>query len=172
MSDKQVLIYSVSESIDKLMESLEVNTSNDIAIKEIKDFKKVAITSTVKFNSCIKKETKKKDTAKEYIKKVNAKKNSVEHDANDKAATNADIKALIKDKQEIIKQRFESLLQTKKTIKNNIELIYSALLRLHKQSQPKPIELIRLDTISNDSVNVVWREIYERERERERENSF
>ena len=35
--DKQVLIYSVSESIDDLMEGLDVNTSNDIAIKEIKD---------------------------------------------------------------------------------------------------------------------------------------
>ena len=92
------------------------------------------------------------------------KKNSVEHDANDKPPTNADIKALIKDKQKIIKQRFKSLIQTKKTIKNNIELIYSALKRLPKESQLKLIELIRLDTISNDSINVVWREIYERER--------
>ena len=92
------------------------------------------------------------------------KKNSVEHDANDKPPTNADIKALIKDKQKIIKQRFKSLIQTKKTIKNNIELIYSALKRLPKESQLKLIELIRLDTISNDSTNVVWREIYERER--------
>ena len=116
------------------------------------------------FNSYIKKETRKKDTAKEYIEKVNAKKNSVEHDANDKPATNADIKALIKDKQKIIKQRFKSLLQTKKTIKNNTELIYSALKRLPKESQPKLIELIRLDTISNNSINVVWHEIYERKR--------
>ena len=30
--------------------------------------------------------------------------------------------------------------------------------------QPKLIELIRLDTLSNSSINVVWREIYERER--------
>ena len=33
-----------------------------------------------------------------------------------------------------------------------------------KESQPKLTELIRLNTISNDSINVVWREIYERER--------
>ena len=39
VSNKKVLIYSVSESIDELMEGLDVNTSNDIATKEIKDFK-------------------------------------------------------------------------------------------------------------------------------------
>ena len=33
VSDKQVLIYSVSESIDELMKVLDVNTSNDVAIK-------------------------------------------------------------------------------------------------------------------------------------------
>ena len=37
-------------------------------------------------------------------------KNSVEHDANDKTVTNADTKALTKDEQKIIKQRFKSLL--------------------------------------------------------------
>ena len=55
-------------------------------------------------------------------------------------------------------------MQTKKTIKNNIELIFSSLKRLPKESQPKLTELIRLDTISNDSINVICREIYERER--------
>ena len=143
VNDKHVLIYFVSESIDELMESIDVNSSNDTARKEIKDFKSAVIISIDKFNSYIKQETKKKDTAKEHIEKVNAKKNSVEHDANDKPATNADIKALIKDKQKIIKQRLKSLLQTKKTIKNNIELIYSSLKRLPKESQPKLIELIR-----------------------------
>ena len=34
VNDKKVLIYSVPESIDKLMEGLDVNTSNDIAIKK------------------------------------------------------------------------------------------------------------------------------------------
>ena len=74
------------------------------------------------------------------------------------------LKKHIKDKQKIIKQRFKSLLQTKKTIKKNTELIYSALKRLPEKSQPKLTELIRLDIISNDSINVIWREIYERER--------
>ena len=78
------------------------------------------------------------------------KKNSVKDDANNKPATNADIKALIKYKQKLIKQRFKSLLQTKKTIKNNTELIYSSLKRLPRESQQKLIELIRLDTISNE----------------------
>ena len=34
-----------------------------------------------------------------------------------------------------------------KTVKNNIESIYSALKMLPKDSQPKLIELIRLDAI-------------------------
>ena len=131
------------------MEGLDVNSSNDTATKEIKDFKRAVIKSIDKFNSYIKKETKKKDTAKEHIEKINAKKNS-EHDANNKPATTAGIKTHIKDKQKIIKQRYKSLLETKKTIKNNIELIYSSSKRLPKESQPKLTELIRLDTISND----------------------
>ena len=69
VSDKQVLIYSVSESIDELMEGLDVNSSNDIAIKEIKDFKKVVVKSIDKLNSCIKQETKKKDIEKKDIEK-------------------------------------------------------------------------------------------------------
>ena len=43
-------------------------------------------------------------------------------------------------------------------------MIYSALKELPKESQPKLTELIRLDTISNDLINIVWCEIYERER--------
>ena len=89
VSDKEVLIYSVLESINELMEGLDVNTSNDIAMKEIKDFKKAVIELIDKFSSYIKLETKKKgsekkdiekkdiekkDTAKEHIEKVNAKK--------------------------------------------------------------------------------------------------
>ena len=172
VSDKQVSIYSVSETIDELMEALNVNTSNDIAAKEIKDFKKAVIKSIDKFLSYIELETKRKgtekkvtekDTEKEHIEKVNHK-NSVKEDTNNKPATNVDIKAHMKDKQKQIKPRFKSLLKTNKTIKNNIELIYSSLKRLPKEPQPKLIELIRLDTMSNDSINVVWREIYKRER--------
>ena len=42
------------------MEGLDVNTSNNIAIKEIKDFKRVVIESIDNFNLYIKLETKKK----------------------------------------------------------------------------------------------------------------
>ena len=43
-------------------------------------------------------------------------------------------------------------------------MIYSALKKLPKESEPKLTELIRLDTISNDSINVIWHEIYDKER--------
>ena len=43
-------------------------------------------------------------------------------------------------------------------------MINSALKKLPKESQPKLIELVRLDTILNDSINVIWREIYERDK--------
>ena len=63
------MIYSVSESIDELMEGLHVDTSNDITIKEIKDFKWGVIKLTDKFNWYIELETKKKDTEKKDIEK-------------------------------------------------------------------------------------------------------
>ena len=43
-------------------------------------------------------------------------------------------------------------------------MIYSALKNLPNELQPKIIELVRLDTILNDSINVIWREIYERDK--------
>ena len=43
-------------------------------------------------------------------------------------------------------------------------MIYSALKKLTNESQPKITEFLRLDTILNDSVNVIWREIYERDK--------
>ena len=49
-------------------------------------------------------------------------------------------------------------------MKNNIELIYKALKKLGKDSQPKLIELVRLDTVLNDSINVIWCEINERDK--------
>ena len=38
-------------------------------------------------------------------------------------------------------------------------MIHSSLKKLPKEPQPKLIELIRLNTMSNDSINIVWREI-------------
>ena len=77
VGDKQVLICSVLESIDELMEGLDVNTSNDIVIKEIKDFKRVVLESIGKFNSYIKLETKKKDIEKKILKKKDIEKKGI-----------------------------------------------------------------------------------------------
>ena len=79
-------------------------------------------------------------------------------------ATIDEIKKHIIDKQKITKKRYNSILEIKKTIKNNIDLVYNAFKKLPNESQPKLIEIIRLDTILNDSINVIWREIYDRDR--------
>ena len=65
-----------------------------------------------------------------------------------------------------IRNRYKSLLETKKTIKNNIDSIYSALKKLPNESLSKANELIRLDTILNDSINVIWREIHDRDKKK------
>ena len=90
-----------------------------------------------KFNSYIKQNIKKKDIKKKDIEKKDIEKKdtkkSIEHDAKNnnkpdiELATSDDIKAHIIDKQKLIKKRYKSLLETKKTVKNNIELINSAL---------------------------------------------
>ena len=140
----------------------------------------MTLTLPSKFNSYIKQDTKKKDIEKKDtekkdiekkdIEKKDIEKKDIERDAKNnnkpdtKLTTTADIKAHIKDKQKLIKQRYKSLLETKKTIKNNIELIYKALKKLPKESQSKLTELVRLNTILNDSINAVWREIYKRDK--------
>ena len=170
----------MSDSIDELMEGLDVDHSNDIAVKKLKDFKSIIIKLVDKFNSYIKldiknkdienKDMEKKDTKKKDIEKKDTN-NSIKHvvkinKPDNGLATSADIKAHIIDKQKLIKQRYKSLLETKKTIKNNIELIYTALKKLTKDSQSKLTELVRLDTILNNSINVIWREIYERDKKK------
>ena len=64
VNDKLILINAASESIDELMEGLDVDTSNDIAVEKLKDFKSILIKSVNKFNSYIKQDTKKKDIEK------------------------------------------------------------------------------------------------------------
>ena len=168
VNDKLYLINVVSDSIEKLVEDLDVDTSNDIAVEKLKEFKSSLAKSINKFNSYIKQDTKKKDTKKKDIEKKDTK-NSIEYEANNnnykpgiKLATSDDIKAHIIDKQKLIKKRHKSLLETKKTIKDNIDSVNNALKKLHTESQPKLIELVRLDTLLNDSINVIWRQIYER----------
>ena len=115
VNDKLYLINVVSDSIDKLMEGLDVDTSNDIAVEKLKDFKSILIKSVNKFNSYIKQDTKKKDIEKKDIIKKDTK-NIIKYDANNnnnnnnnnkpdiKLATSDDIKAHIIDKQKLIKK--------------------------------------------------------------------
>ena len=44
-------------------------------------------------------------------------------------------------------------------------MVYYVLKKLPNESQSKLIELVRLDTLLNDSINVIWREIYERDKQ-------
>ena len=83
------------------MEGLDVDTSNDIALEKLKDFKSTLIKSINKFNSYIKLDTKKKDIEKKDIEKKDIEKKVIKHDAkkNNKPDTelapSADIKAHI-----------------------------------------------------------------------------
>ena len=91
------------------MEGLDVDTSNDITVEKLKDFKRVIIKSIDKFNSYIKLDTKKKDIEKKDIEKKDIKKkdtkNIIKHDAKNnnkpdtELATSDHIKAHIIDKQ-------------------------------------------------------------------------
>ena len=138
----------------------------------MKVFKNNLVKRIEKFNSHIKYETEKKYTENntEPVTKIVVKKKNTKPDTkldtkpDNDLVTNDEIKTYIIDKKKLIKSRYKSLLETKKTIRNNIDSIYNALKKLPKESQPKLIELVRLDTILNDSINVVWREIYERDK--------
>ena len=77
-NDKLILINAASDSIDELMEGLDVDSSNDIAVEKLKDFKSILIKSVNKFNSCIKQDIKKKDTKKKDIEKKDIEKEDIE----------------------------------------------------------------------------------------------
>ena len=141
------------ELTDELMEDIDKNTYNDIAISKMKVFKNNLIKKIEKFNLYIKNEIEKKYTENntkpdtenntEPVTKIVVKKKTAKPDTkiNIDLATNNEIKEHIIDKQKIIKKRYKSLLETKKTIRNNIDLIYGALRKLPNESQPKLIEL-------------------------------
>ena len=157
------------------MKDIDKNTHNDIAVSKTKVLKNNLIKRIEKFNSYIKHEIENKYTENnteldtenntEPDTKIVAKKNTKpDTKIIIDLATSDDIKNNIINKQKLIKKRYKSLLETKKTIKNNIELIYTALKKLPKESQSKLTELVTLDIILNDSINVIWREIYERDK--------
>ena len=103
--------------------------------------------------------TKKKDTKNNT--KPDAKNNTKN---NAKPDTNDDTWASIRNKQKSIENRYKSLLETKKTIKNNIDSVNSGLKKLPSESQLKANELIKLNTILNNLINVIWCEIHERDK--------
>ena len=146
VDDKISLLYNVSELIDDLMGGIDVNTSNDIALKKLKDFKSHIVKLINRFNLYIKQDTKNntepdtnnntknntKPDTKNNTKKKDTKNNTkpdIKNNtkSNTKPDTNDDTRASIKNKQKSIKNRYKSLLETKKTNKNDIHSIYSAL---------------------------------------------
>ena len=78
VNDKLILINTVSDSIDELMEGLDVDTSNDIAVKKLKDFKSIIIKSIDKFKAYIKLDIEKKDIKKKDIEKKDIEKKDIE----------------------------------------------------------------------------------------------
>ena len=81
-NDKLFLINAVSDSIDELTGGLDVNTSNDIAVKKLKDSKSIILKSINKFNSYIKQDNKKKDIEKKDIEKKDIKKKDTKKNNN------------------------------------------------------------------------------------------
>ena len=130
----------------------------------MKVFKNNLVKRIEKFNLYIRYETEKEYTENktEPVTKIVVKKKNTKPDTKPDydLVTNYEIKTYIIDKKTNKKQ---ILLETKKTIRNNIYSIYNALKKLPKESQPKLIELVRLDTMLNDSINL-WLEIYERDK--------
>ena len=90
VNDKLCLIKNVSDSIEELMEGLNVDTSNDIAINKIKDFKSIILKWVNKFNKYVKQDTKKKDT--KSIIQYDANNNNNNNNSNDNSNNEPDIK--------------------------------------------------------------------------------
>ena len=117
------------------------------------------------FNSYIKSDTKNDSEPDTKNNTESDPKNNIKpDDKNDNEWDINDTRASIRKNQISLKNKYKSLLETKKTIKNNIDLVYSALRTLPNDPHSKANDLIRLDTILNDSINVIWHEIYERDK--------
>ena len=94
----------MSDSIEELMEGVNVDTSNDIAKNKIKDFKSTIIKWVNKFNKYVKQDTKKKDTKIIIQYDANNNNNNNNKEPDIKQATCDDIKVYIIDKQKLIKK--------------------------------------------------------------------
>ena len=109
-----------------------------------------------------KNKTKKKDTKNNN--ESDTKNNAKPYTKDDIESNINDIRESIRKNQKTIKNRYKSLLETKKTIKNNIDSVNSGLKKLPSESQLKANELIKLNTILNNLINVIWCEIHERDK--------
>ena len=117
------------------MKDIDKNTYNNIALSKMKVFKNNLIKTIKKCNSYNKHEIEKKYTENntesdtenntEPVTKTDDKKKNTKPDTKlDKdLATIDEIKKHIIDKQKIIKKRYKSILEIKKTIKNNIDSV-------------------------------------------------
>ena len=137
------------ELTDELMEDIDKNTYNNITISKMKVFKNNLRKRIKKYNSYIKHEIEKKYTenntesntknntesdtennTEPVTEIVDKKKNTKPDNKLDRdLATIDEIKKHIIDKQKI-KKRYKSILEIKKTIKNDIDLVYNALKKL------------------------------------------
>ena len=132
------------------MRGINVNTSNDIALEKLKHFKSQFKKLINRFNLYIKEDTKnnrepdtKNNTEPDTKNNTESDtKNNTEPDIKNKTESDTknntktytkddiesninDIRASIRKNQVTIKNRYRSLLETRKTIRNNIDLVYS-----------------------------------------------
>ena len=85
---------------------------------------------------------------------------------NDKISLINDILELINDLMGGINVNTSNDIALEKLKHFKSQLRTSGLDKLHSDSQLKATELIKLDTILNDSINVIWHEIYDRDKKR------
>ena len=124
------------------MRGINVNTSNDIALEKPKHFKSQFKKLINRFNLYIKEDTKnnrepdtknntepdtKNNTEPDIKNKTESdtKNNTKTYTKDDIESNINDIRASIRKNQITIKNRYRSLLETRKTIRNNIDLVYS-----------------------------------------------
>ena len=145
VNDKISLINDILELINDLMSGIDENTSNDNGLKKLKQFKTQLNKLINRFNSYIKEDNK-------NISEPDTKNNTKPYSKDDIESNINDIIASIRKNQITVKKRYKSLLETKKTIRNNIDLVYSGLRKLSSESQLKANELnVIISDIKNKS---------------------
>ena len=141
VNDKISIINDILELINDLMRGINVNTSNYITLEKLKHFKSQLRKLINSFNLYIKEDTKNNTEPDTKNNTESDTKNNTKPYTKDEIESNInDIRASIRKNQITIKNRYKSLLETKKTIRNNIDLVYSGLKKLPSESQLKANE--------------------------------